>query len=388
MAGKILWATLFACSALWGFEYRGTVEVEQSFYDNASPLKRNRETLGAFDLQLTHRAGGQKLFAAIEGLHSSSDGEKSYLRFNELGDTYRSGQAEFSIGKSVLFWGSLEGYNLTDVFNTKDILEAPYSPFEKENKLGSWSAGCRHDTEYGSFGVIAKLHEERQEIGDEASAYNRYPLPYDPGLLYEADDDRPTLFLRYEGSAEESDFEYAIFYQNGYDHHRRLVVSGGRLQQYLYLVERLAAYGTYTAGDTLCKFEASVTEPKGTEASYYQFGAGMEHTWFGVMGETDATLYAEYYRSDIAPSVELFQNDLFVAVRFTRNDTAATEWSVGCFRDMAFHDTIVQGEFKRRIFGAWKLHLLLMGIDADGSGSALAPLDNHRSFKAALQYYF
>jgi len=379
---------LLLFSGGFSVHYQGEVALKSVHYATTQDEKRSHEMLYWGEFQLSYERHNHGVLLTVEGLKSEQDSEKHYGRIDELLYRYTPSWGEISFGKRVLFWGSLEGYNLTDVFNTKTAL-FPYSPYEKEEKLGSWQASYRYFGEAWSGAVLFKLREEEVKYGDSASPENPFrtsPLPYDQRVVCEESCSDPTLFVHMEGSVFEGLGEYGAFYQEGYSNERAILRNREALHHYVPLIKRGALYGTYEADEMLYKIEFHGTKPS-HQARTYALGAGIERSFYDALFKGDLTLYVEYFKSD-SRADSVFKSDLFTALRWVANDTAGTEWSVGSFYDTSCEDWMIQGEWKRRFGNATSMKVRYLQIEADKKRSPMGFLDHHRALKAELHYYF
>ena len=124
---KLVFISFFSLSLL-GFESRGNISVEYNkFY---SPVSTSKALRGDFEL----KQGG--FLFSIKAIHDSRDIKRRYIDVEELYYTKSFDDFDIGFGKSIKFWGALELHNLTDIFNSKDILD---DISDEEKKLGSWN---------------------------------------------------------------------------------------------------------------------------------------------------------------------------------------------------------------------------------------------------------
>ena len=129
-------------------------------------------------------------------------------------------------------------------------------------------------------------------------------------------------------------------------------------------------YNTMVVGSTLLKIEAQVIDVIDDNvtsiglriADYYQFGLGVEHTLTGVIEDADLGLIGEYYYyntfnqvDDIADDLalfQIFQNDLFLGLRYTFNDASDSSIIAGAIVDLDYREQSYSVKYETRFFDA------------------------------------
>ena len=375
------------------WEYAGDTSIGYMHYTNTHEAKR--EDSGDLTANLTFQRDMEDsaFVARFEMVRDSEDENRNYLYLNEIYYRFYLENSDIQVGKSVLFWGSLEAYNITDVFNVKNLLYGPYSPYDKEKKLGSWNTSLRYNFESGDQAVfIVKLSEENQALQDEQSPYTNFPFEYDPELLTESSRNRPTVYFKYDGTTSEGiQGDYSVTLYNGYNDAREYVFKDFRIRQEAYLVNKLLTYDTVVIDDTIIKLEAAFTDviSDDTVEDYYQLGVGAEYTFFSFFGDRDITLFSEYYRSDNKTASLFFQNDLFAGFRLKYNDSAGSELNGGVVNDMEYRETLTQFVYRTKPYPDVKLELEYLNISSGGDKDSLfKEVENHSALNLIARYYF
>ena len=392
MKNIITFSTLLS-SFLWGqsLEYKGNIGIESSYIDHNIAGKRDQQSAVRAELELKQKTeNGQMVFFG-EAIIDQEDKNRRYVDVNDLYYKHEFENSDLLIGRNTRFWGAMEFYNHTDTFNTKDWLD---NPFDYDAKLGSNSIAYTHYFDNSELALIAKVGEEGQRVQDKASVNNFLPPIYNDTLKTENGKNRPTLYLKYSGSAEETQFDYSFIYQNGYDEQRYLApVAGGALQQHAYLVDKVMAYATLVNGETIYKTELAYTKSDDDKVSdYAQMSVGIEHTLYGVWGKSDLGLLAEYYRYDAQDDKKLgakdfgnlFADDVTLGFRLSVNDSADSDVLGGVAVDRDNKEKLVFVEYNTRLAEKYKLKLSYQHLSPK-DGSTFQGLD---SAKVAFGYYF
>ena len=373
-----------------GLEYKGNIELESSYIDHDIAGKRDSQTALRLELELKQKTADGQMVLNAEAFYDKDDENRRYVDVNDLYYKHEFENSDLLVGRNTRFWGAMEFYNHTDVFNTKDWLD---NPFDYDSKIGSNNIAYTHYFDNSDLAVIAKIGEARQRVQDTKSVNNFLPANYNDTLVTQKDENRPSLFVKYTGSAEEVQLDYALIYENGYDEQRYLAPVGVSLQQHAYLVDKLMGYATYVEGETIYKTELAYTKSDDEKVSdYAQLSAGVEHTFYGVIGKSDVGLLAEYYRYEEEDDAKLgakafgnlFDNDVSLGFRVTLNDSADTDILGGLAVDEKTQEKLFLVEYNTRLDNRYKLGLAYQHLEP-AEGSPIQPLD---LAQVEFGYYF
>jgi len=374
-----------------GFEYKGNISVESSYADHEMEGKRDRQNALRLELGFKHEVDDGHLVFNGKGILDNDDEERRYFDATDLYYKHDFENSDLLIGRNTRFWGAMEFYNHTDNFNMKDWRD---NPFDYDSKIGSNNIAYTQYFGDSEFALIAKVHETGQRIQDQESVNNFLPPIYNNTLETEDGPDRPTVYLKYSGSAEEIQVDYAIIYQNGYDEQRYLAPTPeGKLRQHAYLVNKVMAYGTVVEDSTIYKSELAYTSSDDEKvSSYAQISVGLEHTFYSVLGKSDLGLIGEYYRYETYDDTKLgakefgnlFQNDVTLGFRFSLNDSADSDLLAGVFLDQDNQEKLIFAELNTRLFGNYKLKLTYQHLSPE-EGSTFQEVDLS---KIEFGYYF
>lgn len=289
------------------------------------------------------------LDTSVEYLYSSEYGKRRYVMLNEFYLSKEYEEYGFEMGRIVRFMGELEGFNIVDVLNQKSYL---LDPFDKSAKIGSYMLSFVRYFNEQSIEFGAKLYEEAQKYPTPAMPYSPFVIEHDDRLLANQSAYAPTLYLLY--SLE----NVKLMAMHGYDNKRYFIpISQNRVTQQAYRVNKFLLSSNYLYEDYILKLESTYTDviKDRLMGDYAQLSFGAERSFYDMMG-IDISLYAEYYRYfylqeslknvDIS---ELYDNDIFVALRMNFNDVGASEIKGGVLHDLQKGEKLIKIEARSRI---------------------------------------
>ncbi len=371
-------------------DYKGNISFETQKLSTDNDEKRDHAEALRIESEFKKEIGIGQMAIKIKGIYDANDHNRRYIDFNDLYYQLNFENSDLLIGRNTRFWGALEFFNLTDVFNTKDFLD---DPFDYDSKLGAWNIAYTYYLESGEFSIIAKLHEEKQRMQDSRSLYNFLPFAYDDHLQTAENVNLPSLYLKYSASLERVQMDYSLIYEHGYDGQRFMDFHQGSLRQHAYIVDKFLAYSTLVMGDMIYKSELAYTFSDDTKVSDYgQIGLGGEYTFYGVWDKRDLGLLAEYYRYMAEDDTKLsakdfanfFDDDMSVGFRLSMNDFASSEVLGGLDIDLGNQEKIFFVKYDTRVFEKYKLALSYQHL-APKSDSMFEKLDRA---KLEFGYYF
>jgi len=368
---------------------KGNVGIEYISYSHA----QNDQVIVSKN-EFNYKKNDTSFLAKLDFFYSRNFKEKKNIYLNELYVTHSSGDYDFKFGKMLIYWGALEGFNVTDVFNQKNVV---LDLFDKDEKKGSWSALLTKYNDIGSVELGMKFYEPDNRYFDKESPYYLLPVDYSHNLQVSHSPFSPTFHLKYTCTSEsilESDT--SIIIQHGYDNKRYFKLkSEDALAQYAYKVNKILLSSTAIYEDYIFKFEGAYTDVIDDESisDYGQVTLGLEKN-FGDIGYFDTTLYVEYYRylymdenkiENIDLS-EIYDNDVFLATRIVSNDVSNTEMKLGLLYDLKKNETLYKLEGKSKISDAFIAKLEILHFSH--SFENYETLSNHTRVKLSMYYYF
>jgi hypothetical protein len=227
-------------------------------------------------------------------------------------------------GRDVKFWGALELYNITNIYNKQN---QDYDEFDKNKKLGTNGITFQYFIKDDTLsGIVSRV------------------------------DEQDNFFVTYTGSRDiGSGFDFSIYLH-----------TNENTNQFL-------THNTLLFDDSLYKLELLFNNDS---ANQYQVGAGIEHTLYGIFHtKKDLGLLLEYYKSD---NINLtYQNDFFVGTRVTFNNIQSSEIIAGVIHDKDSSTNNYTLKFDTRVFENYKLKLEYLQME-----------DYLNRFGFSLGYYF
>jgi len=345
-------------------EYKSDVSVKDLHY---SDFSSERVVQGDMELKFENDMFITDL--TIDYLYSSRYKDRRYLSLNEFYFTKEYEDYSLSIGKTIKYWGELEGFNIADVYNQKNYL---LDPFGKSQKIGSLGLNILRyfDDDTLEFGV--KFYEEDLEYSSSAPYYP-LSLDYDSELKLSKERYTPTIYMIYGFNTDESlDSESKIILFHGYDNKRYFTPKNlTTLFQYAYRVNKFIFLSHVVFKEMIFKCESSYTDVISDKSlsDYAQVSLGLEKSFYNFKN-IDTTLYLEYYRyiymqENKIESVdisEIYSDDMFVALKMNFNDVGSSEVKSGVLYDFSNKEKVFKVEAKSRVLDSFILSADFMRI--------------------------
>ncbi|MDM5271389.1 hypothetical protein PGH07_04300 [Sulfurovum sp. zt1-1] len=386
---QILALILFGISYSYGYDYKTDVKVSQIGYSDFSD-----ETLLSGNTKVGFN---NEVFATnlnIEYLYSTQYDKRRYIMLNELYLRKEYQAYSLSLGKMIKFWGEMEGYNFVDIFNQKNYL---YDPFDKGKKLGAWAFSASKYINNNAIEFNVKFHEEDQKFPNESFPYYPFPIVYSSKLRLSDSEYQPTFYLTYNFSTDAYiESETKLIVSLGYDNKRYFIpINQTLLSQFAYRVNKYLFLSNIVYDDMIIKMEAAYTDVNDDQSvsDYYQFAFGGEKTFYDVFG-ADLSVYCEYYRYGYTENKlenvdvsEIYNNDLFLALKLNFNDTGDTEIKSGIFLDLDNQETVFKIETKSRIKDSFVISGELLRI-LPKDNTLLSSFGKHTRALIGLSYTF
>jgi len=342
---------LFSIS-LSAIEHKSELNIKHINYD-----KFSTETTFQGDTKLRVENEFFTADASLEYLYSDKYKERRYIKLNELFISKEYDDYSFSFGKMIKYWGELEGFNLADIYNQKNYL---LDPFDKGAKLGSLGLNITRYFDDNSLEFGVKFYEENLNYPSPNDPYYPFPIDYINELSLSHERYTPTIHLAYSFISEESfDSESKLIFLHGYDNKRYFApINQTTLSQHAYRVNKLIFLSHIIYGDTIFKCEMSYTDVVSDKkmSDYAQLSVGAEKSFYDVVS-VDMSLYLEYYRYlymqdgkiervDIS---EIYDNDIFTALKIDFTDVRSSEIKVGLLYDIKKQERVFKIQAKSRV---------------------------------------
>lgn len=409
-----------ALSFLSNITYQGNINLTLQSYMKAPAKKEKQNGLMSANFEAKYMKENFTGFAKIRIQQDYYDLQKtakhtnrSFVRLDELYGKYDFENDSLLIGKNILFWGALEVRNIVNVFNPDELRSDPFYT----DKLGVFNINYTHYTESGELSAIVKLYEQNRKMPAFPYVYYYFPayvniapnvslpLVYNDKLITKASRYRPSIYLKYSDSTDTKyALDYAFIFENGYDSQRyytKTLQANNIIttQENAYLVNKFMTYDTLVVGATLYKLEATYANilDDNLISDYIHIGLGAEHTLSQVYKEADLGLLVEYYRyitlqsgkKDDLALFELFQNDLFLGLRYSFNQGNDASIVGGGIFDMDYNEQVYYMEYQTRLMDTFKLNLDYRYIaPSKNYNTAFKLMGAHERISLKLGYYF
>ncbi len=342
--------------AEWSSEitFEGRIFIEDALSDEQS---ENSLSI-AFKTEFYHDwDGGRQSLTFTPFLRwDQQDKQRSHSDIRELIWLYAAEQWELQAGLGRVFWGVTESVHLVDIINQTDLIESP----DGEQKLGQPMIKLSLEREIGIFDLfILPGFRERTFPGEEGRLRSQPPVDIDRARYESSDEDRHIDFaLRWSHSLGDWEVGLSHFYGTSRDPDFQLTENNPpTLIPYYPLINQSGLDLQFTQGDLLWKLEA--ISRRSDREKYIAAVGGFESTLVGIFdSDADLGLISEYLYDDRdgeAPTP--FQNDLFLALRWTANDVQSLEILGGVIFDLDSDARMLNIEASRRLGEDWKASL-------------------------------
>ena len=328
---------------------------------------------------------------------SQADNDRTFLRLDEAYVTYENEDNKILFGKSIRFWGALELSNIVDVFNIEDKRNSPF----QSDKIGAYNLELSHYYENSEVSFIVKLYEQNNTLAASSYYYSflKDNESLSSNLLSKHSKTRPGIYIKYSGSMENYALDYAFIYQNAYDSQRYLSKIFNKYYENIYLVNKYLTYNTLVLGSSLIKMELVYTDVIDDKnvSDYIHSAFGIEHSLESFDNGSELSLLAEYYYyktlnkqklNDISLG-QIFQNDLFLGLRYALNDISNSSALGGVIIDKEYKEETYYVEMQTRLNDMFKIKAELNYIKASkNSNTIYAQSGSSKSLNFNISYHF
>lgn len=327
------------------------------------------------------------------GRLDSADSERTHADIRELNYLYRQDNWFVRLGVGKVFWGATEFVHLVDIVNQTDLIEH----IDTEDKLGQPMIEFSISPTWGTldFFLLPYFRERTFPGRDGRLRTSRVVDVDDP--IYESTSKQNNLdvALRYSRTFGGTDFGVYVFRGTSRDPLLALPsmidandTDDSRLIPFYEQINQFGTDVQYASGNWLWKLEAYFRN--GYLQDYFAAVGGFEYTFFGVGGgNTDIGILSEYaYNDRDDGGMTIFQNDLFLGMRLTPNDTAGTQLLAGFAQDLERSENALSIEASRRFGANWRLILEAWFFLDTADDSVIHQLRNDDFARLELAYYF
>ncbi len=371
VSGAALCGDVRAESELY-FDLSGTISIENRWFPQTDlyPHQSRHASGVVFEPEFYFEGAEGWSFTLVPFFrYDSADSRRThadlreayFLLFGELGED----EWELRVGVDRIFWGVIESNHLVDIINQVDAIEHP----DQEVELGQLMAHLTVSGEWGiAEGFILPHHRERTFPGRDGRLRT--------GVI--VDEDHPT----YESSAEQWHTDIAFRYSHNFGPFDvGLSVFDGTSREAL-LLPRLGPGGTVagfvphyeqirqwgldaqiTLEDWILKLEAihrsGAQNLRYEEDDYAALVTGVEYTFYGLFDSpADFSVVGEWNYDERGESAtNLFDDDLFFAIRYALNDLHDTTFFLSLMQDREHATNVLFLEFDRRLTDQWSMNV-------------------------------
>ena len=385
---------LTVSSASWGeVDRQFQLSLSGQFFPNikSDSADVRKQFLTGLEAEFTSDFDSDHLIGTFlpYGRIASSGGEMNHADIRELNLLYTANDWEAVAGISRVFWGVTESGHLVDIINQTDQLEG----FDGEDKLGQpmVRASRLFDQDVLDLYALPGFRERAFLPSDQPLALP-FPIQEDKGL-YGARNGQQHVDLAARFSGYRGLVDYGLSWFSGTSRDPEFIVQpNGTFRPRYPLINQWGLDVQLTLDSWLWKLEA-IHRAFETEALTSDFNAsigGAEYTIYELADSLfDLGLLAEWHfdsRDDRA-TVPL-QNDLFIGMRASFNDTQSSEFLAGVFSDLDDRSRSFRLEANRRVLDDARITLEAQTfLDVDPE-NAISYLQDSDFIVLSLQLFF
>ena len=359
-----------AAGASW--ELRGNAAVEGRVFFQSPLDPRQYDNDGSISLEpewAREWNDGRDIFVFRPfGRLDARDDQRSHWDIRELQWIHAGSGWEARVGVGKVYWGVTEAWHLVDIVNQTDLVENP----DGEQKLGQPMIKFSLEKGWGTLDLFALVGFRERTFPGVEGRLRTHPR-VDPDLaFYEsgAGWKRVDVAARWSHYIGEWDFGFSLFHGTGRDPLFVPMLDGKGelvLAPYYEIIDQASIDLQATLGQWLWKLEALYRDSD--SGGFYALTGGLEYTLVGIADSSaDLGIVAELlYDQRGEESANPFNNDAFLALRWTANDPQSSELLGGFIVDWENGSTLLNVEGSRRLGQAWKLSLQLrawLNVDA------------------------
>lgn len=370
MKSRLLPAAGFAFAAVFAqpvaahaddFTLRGSIEPEFRVFTQSASSPRQKDTdisvAGELTTKYVWDDGDQSLVFTPFGRLDQRDERRSHWDIREARYANVMGNWEIRAGFDKIFWGVTEAVHLVDVVNQLDLIE---DPVKQEVRLGQPMLRLRTTQGFGTFDAfLLPYFRERNFPG--ANGRPAFDIPVDMSLTaYESSHEERHVDGAFRYSNHFGDVDLGLAYFQGTNRDPILTPALSKdgdlvLAPFYAQMKQASIDAQATSGAWLYKFEGYWRRELGRE--YEAATGGIEYTIYGVFGsDNDLGVVAEYALDSRGMTArDPYQNDGFLALRWTANDVQSTSFLGGAVVDASTGTLGLRFRGERRLGDDYRL---------------------------------
>ena len=334
-------------------EISGWIESELRLFPNEGLYALQRRTYPALGSELrAEGALGRGVFRwNVTGFARAGlgDDHRSHVELREASWTWQPARWQLRAGMLMNFWGVTESNRLVDVVNQRDDRESP----DIDAKLGQPGIAWTGPAAGGTLELLALTYHRPRAFGVGAGRF-RPPPDFVATPLYESAAGRHRVDWAGRWSAQKGALDVGLSHFWGTAREPRFR-NGDAPQPRYDIMHQTGLDAQVTLGALLLKAEAIRRNEDGTTIGAAT--TGVEYV-LGSIAPTgsDVVMFAELtFDERRHHTVTGLDRDLFLAVRWSPNDVAGTELTVGGTLDLTRGAHILRFEGSRRWSERWRV---------------------------------
>ncbi|RXJ81165.1 hypothetical protein [Arcobacter sp. F2176] len=381
---KILFSSLLLVNiVLAKNEIKSYIGYEYKSYLKTKGDTRNYNSAITFQNEFKHSFEDSYLYSKISILKDSSEEQRDYFNISELYYSKAFENFDLNLGKKIIFLGSLEANNIVNIFNRQNYQKDSLSTYKKGSIMANLNYFFDDDS---TLKLYIKSFEENIKLPSTNSPYSPFKTNiYSKKINFSNKREQPSFLAVYSKSYDDeiiADINMGFFY--GYDENILYQKTNNKINPYLFQSAKLFTYDTFVLNSTLYKVEASYTKvQKDGEfdiKDFYNIGVGSEYTIEQIYKNNSLGLIAEYYKSDNKNTS--FDNDLFLALRYSLNDKDSSEFLTGIIKDTKKSDMSAYIKYSGRLIDNLNVSADIRYLKSDNY------IGEHLRFGCEIKYYF
>ena len=374
-------------------EWRGNITLENRYFPNDALFPEQEENYLSLSLEpeyIVTSANNDLIFTFKPFYRQDQhDDERSHGDLRELNVVYATGDWEFRVGVSKVFWGTTESQHLVDIINQTDFVE----DLDGEDKLGQPMLNATWIQNWGivDFFVLPGFRE-RTFPGTEGRLRTALVVDTD-NAEYESSDEERHVDAAIRWSHSIGSWDVGLYYFRGTSRDPELIprqkASGVLVLIPRYnQIDQLGLDAQATLDAWLWKLEAIARQ--GEPEDYAAAVGGFEYTFVGILETaTDLGVLLEYHYDERGEdSAAVFQNDLFAGARFAFNDAQSSEILAGGFFDLDRQNRSFRVEASRRLGQSFKLSGVMQIFDSIDENDLQFSFREDDYLELSLAYFF
>lgn len=298
---------------------------------------------------------------------------------------------ELRAGIRKVFWGVTESQHLVDIINQSDLVE----DFRGYTKLGQPMVNAAAITDFGSFEAFVMPYFRERTFPGPFGHFRPPTVINTNAVTYQSSNGRWNPDLAFRWSDRIGIFDLGISHFYGTNRQPDLIpvinASGtAELDPYYSLIQQTGLDAQMTLGSFLGKLEMITHGDQRYQNAYFASTVGGEYTFPRVFHSTlDVGLLLEYlYDSRGTRASTAYQDDIFLGLRFTLNDSGGLNFLAGEIFDRATNNQIFLLEASRRFGSHWKLSVSGGLFNINNSSDPLYAYYRDSYLQTTLTYFF